>query len=113
MACGDRMRIDMASVTDVADAFRTLSMCLDPLSARTVDRLMETARGYVWGMEDHGHDRITVAYGRKIIDASYEFPYMYGIYCCMYELGMLGSRQPIQDAWRCFKAGRDFGDYII
>lgn len=99
----------MGSV-DVWGMYQAMKAML-PMGARNVmDELRETARGYVWGHEDASGRRVREAYGREVC-ADWEFCHMYGIYHAMYSLGMIGSRQPIQEAYRAFCASRDISSY--
>jgi hypothetical protein len=98
---------------DLSGMYRAMGDMLDhPGARRLMDEMREAARGYVWGHEDAGGQRVREAYGREVC-ADWEFCHMYGIYYAMYMLGMIGSKQPIQDAYRAFRASQDFGTYVL
>lgn len=79
-----------------------------------IDRLQGKAAAYVWGREDQSGVKIREAYGRELIDASWEFGHMIGIevamsYLCGYPWR---SEMSLRDAFAAFTAGRDTWDYV-
>lgn len=96
---------------DVYGMFYALRDMLPPRARITVDSLRDNAAGYTWGIEDGSGQVVTAAYGREVI-AAWEFPIMYGIYACLYELGQLGSRNAVPNAYRAFRAGVDISEYV-
>lgn len=102
---------------------------LDALKARMVDQLTEDscrrafrqidalqgkATAYVWGREDQAGVKIREAYGRELIDASWEFGHMIGIEVAMSYLDGYPwrSEMNLRDAFAAFTAGRDLWDYV-
>jgi hypothetical protein len=64
----------------------------------TVERLCSQAVSYVWGFQDAGGEV-------KDTERSTEFGYAYGVVAakCAWMRDGLGSRPPIQDAWKSWQ----------
>lgn len=101
----------MSEHVDVYGMLKALTATLPVGSRMTVETLRDNATGYVWGHEDASGQRVREAYGR-VVQGDWDFPIMYATYACLYELGQLTHRQPIQDAYRAFRASRDLNDYV-
>lgn len=80
--------------------------------ALQIDSLKAKAVGYAWGREDAGETPIREVYGRRVSGASWEFGYMYGIVCLMYQLEMIYMKPSIRNAWHAFRDSRDLTEYI-
>lgn len=80
------------------DDYRTALADVPEVSRATVERLCSQAVSYVWGFQDAGGEV-------KDTERSTEFGYAYGIVAAKYEWmrNGLGSRPPIQDAWRSWQ----------
>lgn len=72
--------------------------------AVTIERLTDQAIGYVWGFQDAGGEV-------KDTQRSTEFGRRYGIVAARFELAQIGSRPPIQDAWRSWQEHGEIRDY--
>lgn len=80
----------------------------------TVESMHGRATAYVWGREDQAGRKIREAYGRELIDASWEFGHMIAIMIAMYYLHGYpwSGGYNLRDCFAAFTAGRDLWDYV-
>lgn len=81
---------------------------------RRIDSMHEKAIAYVWGREDGGDAQVTEVYGRKVIDASWEFGYMIAIMVAASALGdhTMTSAPNLRHCYAAFRASRDLREYV-
>lgn len=96
-------------MSDIESAFTRYNNALadvPPHVLPTVERLCSQAVSYVWGFQDAGGDV-------KDTERSTEFGYAYGVVAAKYEryVAGIGSRPPIQDAWRSWQAYGEIRDW--
>jgi hypothetical protein len=80
-----------------------------------ITMMQDKATAYMWGREDESGSKIKSAFGRELIDASWEFGHMIGIMVAMsyLESGQRWSSVPcIRDVFAAFMAGTDLRDYV-